>query len=80
MAERRIMSSLALKQWMTTELHKFEGCEGCEVMGIYRLAEPDEDGCNWSGPSLSSAGAKWEIFSRAVTEVVARARSQFNLE
>lgn len=80
MAERQITTYHALKQWITAELQKCEGGEECEVIGMHRLVEADADGCNWSGPTLSSAGVPWEIFSQAVSDVIGRARAQFNLE
>ena len=52
--EREAISMDALCKWITAELQKHEGCEECVVSGVYRLAEPDVEGCNWS-PSTGTS-------------------------
>jgi hypothetical protein len=67
-----------LAQWLTAEVRKFEGCEECLVTGVYRLAAPDEDGCNWSMGYMRATGVPRAILDPAMSDVVSRARQSFN--
>lgn len=70
-----------LAKWLTTELHGFNGCEECVVRGVYRLEEPDEEGCNWSmdGVPVGATGVPAELLRRALVNVMKRARERFNV-
>lgn len=68
-----------LAQWLTAEVRKFEGCEECLISGVYRLAAPDEDGCNWSMGYMRATNVPRAILDPAIADVVARARQRFNL-
>lgn len=71
----------ALAKWLTSELRRFDGCEECEVVGVYRLQEPDEEGCNWSmeGVPVRATGVLAEILRPALVNVVTRAKERFNV-
>jgi hypothetical protein len=70
-----------LAKWLTTEVRKSEGCEDCLIRGVYRLREPDADGCNWStdGGYMRATGVPRQILDPAMADVIARARQHFNL-
>lgn len=70
-----------LAEWLTSELRKFDGCDECEVTAVYRLREPDKEGCNWSmdGPPVRATGVPPEILRPALADVVARAKERFNV-
>jgi hypothetical protein len=75
------VSTEVLARWLTGELREFEGCEECEVRGVYRLREPDSDGCNWSidGAYIHATGVPRNVLDPACAAVIARARERFNL-
>ena len=51
-------------------------CQRCQVHGFYRLAERDEDGCNWELPSYSGP----KECSEVVMAIVAPLRKHYNLK
>lgn len=80
MANRQLVSQDILINWMTAEVAKFEGCENCQVKGVYMLIEPDPEGCNWSLQTIRVTGVPREIYEPAVALVVAKARNRYNLK
>lgn len=68
-----------LAQWLTTELRKFEDCEDCLVSGVYRLATPEQGGCNWSMGYMRATNVPLAILDPAISDVIARARQRFNI-
>ena len=62
------------------ELVKQEECAGCRVNGIVALREPDDEGCNWSEPCISFSGVPVDVCRTVAAQVVARARTNFNLK
>jgi len=79
MATREVVTKKALCEWMTAEMRKHKGCEGCRVDGVYRLQEPDADGCNWSPGHYNMGGAPEQVAGPVAREVFAAARAKFNL-
>ena len=78
---RSLLSREELESWLTAELRKFETCENCEVMAVMPLREPDEDGCNWSKTlTIRATGVPQDILNCAFSNVMAKARSKFNLK
>ena len=61
-----------------------QSCEGCENVGVVDvtpLDRPDTEGCNWSFTLvLDMAGVAPEVYSLAYAQVIAMARSCWNLE
>jgi hypothetical protein len=57
------------------ELDDSEDCRRCAVGGIYRLAKPDETGCNWELMSYSGP----QECAGLVKEIVGQLRKQYNL-
>ena len=43
---RKAISRDELKEWLTVQIRKCEGCEEVIVGGINLLQEPDPEGCN----------------------------------
>ena len=79
---RETVSREHLLRILNEQLSKHDVCGDCQFMGpIYRLREPDENGCNWSedttlrlgGSSLSLACA------RAIVRVMDEARQSYNI-
>lgn len=50
-------------------------CRGCSVRGVYRLAEPDAEGCNWD---LGNFRGPREC-GGAVAAVIRPLRAKYNL-
>jgi hypothetical protein len=61
-----------------------QSCEGCENVGVVDvtpLDRPDTNGCNWSFTLvLDTAGVAPEVYGFAYAQVIAMARSSWNLE
>jgi len=69
-----------LSEWMTAEIRKKRGCEGCFAGKVQLLQEPDEAGCNWSDSVVfNTTGAACEICEPAIALVISEARSRFNV-
>ncbi len=49
MNRRKTVSRAELNAWLTQEIRKVEDCGDATLEVQYPLAEPDENGCNWSG-------------------------------
>lgn len=78
---RTLLSQKELESWLTAELRKCEGCEECEVMAVMPLRETDEEGCNWSRTlTIRATGVPQDILHSAFSNVMAKARSKFNLK
>lgn len=77
---RKIVSRAELNDWLTNELCKVEDCEGSSLSVKYLLAEPDDEGCNWSGlsgrPGPHTSG---EHMQPIMADIAGRARALFNL-
>jgi hypothetical protein len=62
-------------------MQSFEGCENVTVVGVTPLDGPDTDGCNWSFTLvLDTAGVAPEVYGLAYAQVIAMARSSWNLK
>jgi hypothetical protein len=62
-------------------MQSFEGCENITVVGVTPLDGPDTDGCNWSFTLvLDTAGVSPEVYGLAYAQVIAMARSSWNLK
>ncbi|MEI7430308.1 MAG: hypothetical protein WCL27_07610 [Betaproteobacteria bacterium] len=46
---RKTITRAELNAWLTQDIRKIEDCIDAKLEVQYLLAEPDENGCNWSG-------------------------------
>jgi hypothetical protein len=77
---REVMTRRALAEWMTEQLRRVEDCEQCTVGEVTLLQQPDTDGCNWSSSLVVRSGeVPTEHFSSHLTNIVAQARTKFNV-
>jgi hypothetical protein len=53
--ERQLVTRDELNAILTTEIRKFAELKDATLTAQYILEEPDETGCNWSGPHLPPA-------------------------
>ena len=66
---------------VTSLLQSCEGCESVGVVGVTPLDRPDSAGCNWSYTlELDAAGVAPEVYALGYAQVIALARSTWNLE
>jgi len=60
-----------------------QSCEGCEKVVVVEVTpdRPDTSGCNWSfALVLDTAGVPAEVYGLAYAQVIAMARSRWNLQ
>ena len=65
---------------MTREIQQIEGFENAEIVQVYPIREPDDDGCNWvlgSYPYKNSPATR--EFVDAVDKIVAEHKRKYNL-
>lgn len=79
---RELVTSKELKTYLTAELKKVKGCDGCTIGRILRYQQPDDDGCNWSDNVIVSSGGDIspDYLLPHVQRIVAEARKRFNLK
>jgi hypothetical protein len=66
---------------VTALMQSCEGCESVVVVDVTPLDRPDTDGCNWSFTLvLEAAGVTPEVYGLGYAQVIALARSSWNLE
>jgi hypothetical protein len=79
-AERQALPCADLLARVTALMQSCEGCEGVGVVGVTPLDGPDAEGCNWSLTLvLDPAGVAAEVYGLAYAQVIAMARSSWNL-
>ena len=79
--ERKILSHADLLACVSALMQSCEGCEKVSVVGVTRLDGPDTAGCNWSYTLvLDTAGTPAEVYGFAYAQVIAMARSSWNLQ
>jgi len=75
------VSRFELLQRVSALMQSCEGCEEVRVVGVTRLAAPDNEGCNWSFTFvLEPSGVTPEVYGLAYATVIAVARSSWNLQ
>ena len=80
-AKRQVLSYAELLTRVSALMQSCEGCEAVTVVGVTPLDGPDTDGCNWSFTLvLNTAGVEPEVYGLAYAQVIAMARSSYNLE
>jgi hypothetical protein len=78
---RQVLSRGELLARVTSLLQSCEGCESVAVVGVTPLDRPDRTGCNWSYTlELDAAGVAPEVYVLGYAQVIALARSTWNLE
>jgi hypothetical protein len=66
---------------VTALMQSCEGCGNVGVVGVTPLDRPDAAGCNWSYTlELETAGVPAEVYGLAYAQVIAIARSSWNLQ
>jgi hypothetical protein len=78
---RKLVTLAELSGLFSQELQALDDTVGASVSVQYRLAEPDDEGVNWSSDFIVNAGptaALVDVQARLRT-LVPRARSMFNL-
>ena len=79
--KRQVMAYAELLTCVTALMQSCEGCEKVSVVGVTRLDGPDNAGCNWSFTLvLDTAGVAAEVYGFAYAQVIAMARSSWNLQ
>ena len=79
--DRQAVSRGVLLARVSALMQSCEGCENVGVIGVTRLDGPDATGCNWSfSVVLDTAGVPAEVYGLAYAQVIAMARSSWNLE
>ena len=79
-SERQALPYGELLARVTSLMQSCEGCENVTVLGVTSLDGPDTTGCNWSFTLvLDTAGVPAEVYSLAYAQVIAMARSSWNL-
>jgi len=71
---RQLVSRAELTRILTERMQRLPNGKDCSLGGVLRLPRPDKDGCNWM-PGVVPGSCR-----SALTEVVAEARIEFNLE
>ena len=80
-AARQALSYAELLGRVTALMQSCEGCEKVTVVGVTPLDGPDTDGCNWSFTLvLDTQGVEPEVYGLAYAQVIAMARSSYNLK
>ena len=80
-AARQELSYAELLARVSALMQSCEGCEKVSVIGVTPLDGPDTDGCNWSFTLvLDTAGVEPEVYGLAYAQVIAMARSSYNLK
>ena len=78
---RQVLPRAELLARVTSLIQSCEGCEKVAVVGVTALERPDEEGCNWSNTlALDAAGVAPEVYGLAYAQVIALARSSWNLQ
>ena len=79
--ERQALPRGDLLARVSALMQSCEGCENVSVVGVTPLDGPDAAGCNWSFTLvLDAAGVPPEVYGLAYAQVIAMARSSWNLE
>jgi hypothetical protein len=80
-AERQALPYADLLARVSALMQSCEGCEAIGVIGVTPLDGPDGEGCNWSLTLvLDTAGVEAEVYGLAYAQVIATARSSWNLQ
>lgn len=78
--ERQVLPRAELLARVSALMQSCEGCENVRVIDVTPLDGPDTDGCNWSFTLvLDTAGVSAEVYGLAYAQVIAMARSRWNL-
>jgi hypothetical protein len=79
--ERQALSRGELLARVTALMQSCEGCENVGVVDVTPLDRLDTAGCNWSFTLvLDAAGVPAEVYGLAYAQVIAMARSSWNLQ
>jgi hypothetical protein len=79
--ERQALSRGELLARLSALMQSCEGCENVGVVDVTPLDGPDTAGCNWSFTLvLDAAGVPPEVYGLAYAQVIAMARSSWNLQ
>jgi len=79
---RKLLTIEELSDWFTEEIQRTAGFAGTTISVQYPLAEPDDDGCNWSTDLIINFGddANPDDVRRALeAALMPFARRTFNL-
>ena len=78
---RVLVSDEELGNLLTAQLRKQLDCKDVLVIGITKLCQPDEEGCNWSDQlTVRSGGVSDDYFLSNLQKIVQQARLRFNLK
>jgi hypothetical protein len=78
--QRKTVPEAELLKWINTELAKDDDCTDCRVTSVMRLRGVDVDGCNWSDANLRCSGRPVVLCQSEANDVIAQARSLFNIQ
>lgn len=78
---RRLVTEEELVRILNKQLAKHENSKGYSFMeGITRLADPDEDGCNWSEVAVRGSGVPVKAIIPTADRIIAEVKKKFNLK
>lgn len=77
--KRELVSQNDLLKWMNSQLALHDECTNCRFKSV-QGHEEDHEGCNWSPHVLRCSGVPTEVCTPIANQVVAQARSKFNLK
>lgn len=78
--ERIVLSEEELILLLNGELSKHEECNDCRFVGIVKLRDKDEGGCNWSNANLRCSGVPTEICKPVAERVICEAKAKYNIK
>ena len=78
---RQAVTLAALNDILTREIQKIEDLEDATLKCQHILAEPDDKGCNWSGPLLNPGSkGSFEYADPHVRRIIVSARARYNVK
>ncbi len=76
---RTVLSEEELILLLNGELSKHEECNDCHFIGIVKLRNYDEGGCNWSSVNLRCSGIPADICKPTADEIICEAKTKYNI-
>ena len=79
--DREIIDSVELQRLMTKALQAMEeDYKDCQFNGIKKYREPDDEGCNWSPPSIHCSGMPGAVCEADARYVTKTFRAKYNIK
>lgn len=78
--ERKTIAERDLVAIINQMFASHEETNECRITGLFRLPEPDADGCNWSIDFIKTGGTSKEFFLPLANQIIADLQRQYNIE